>query len=271
MLDYPLDKDLRQLNNSSSNLPQVSFLPYILPMSYQQNLAVLQDDLCQHEVYSRLTNVKALRHFMSYHVFAVWDFMSLLKSLQREITCVEVPWRPSTYSPELVRFLNEIVLGEESDLDPDGNATSHFQLYLSGMKEVGASSAGLFDFLSEFRLEALPVGVSEFVSENLRVAQEGHPVEVASSFFFGREKLIPSMFTSIVEVLKKENVDAPTFLYYLERHIQVDGQEHGPLAMKCLDELIKGDKAKETMAMNAGVNALYLRKKLWDACLSTMP
>ncbi len=240
-------------------------------MSYQENLTLLQDDLCRHEVYSRLTDMKSLRHFMSYHVFAVWDFMSLLKSLQKEITCVEVPWRPSTYSPELVRFINQIVLGEESDLDKDGNAISHFELYLSGMKEVGASPSGLFDFLPELNIDTLPSGVKEFVSENLRLAREGHPVEVAASFFFGREKLIPSMFTSMVEVLKRENVEAPTFLYYLERHIEVDGEEHGPLAMKCLSELMKGDKSKETMAMKAGINALYLRKKLWDECLTTMP
>jgi hypothetical protein len=240
-------------------------------MQFQQNLSLLQEDLCQHEVYSKLSDVKSLRHFMSYHIFAVWDFMSLLKSLQKEITCVDIPWRPSSYSPELVRFLNQIVLGEESDLDKNGNAVSHFELYLAGMKEVGASSAGLFDFLPNLNVETLPMGVKEFVSENLRLARSGHPVEVASSFFFGREKLIPSMFTSMVEILKKESVEAPTFLFYLERHIQVDGEEHGPLAMKCLNELIKGDKEKESMAMKAGINALYLRKKLWDECLKTMP
>lgn len=240
-------------------------------MSYRENLSELQSGLCQHEVYQKLTDLPALRHFMSYHVFAVWDFMSLLKSLQKEITCVAVPWRPSPYSPELVRFINQIVLGEESDLDKNGRAVSHFELYLSGMKEVGASPAALYDFLPELNLETLRPGVREFVTENLRLAREGHPVEVAASFFFGREKLIPSMFTAMVEILKKENVDAPTFLYYLERHIEVDGEEHGPLAMKCLDELIKGSKEKEEMAMKAGLNALHLRKKLWDACLSTMP
>jgi hypothetical protein len=230
----------------------------------------MQSQLTHHPVYGTLNTLEGVRHFMRYHVFAVWDFMSLLKSLQKEITCVEVPWRPSTYSPELVRFVNQIVLGEESDLDKNGNATSHFELYLAGMNEVGASSARLFDFLPDMDVATLPAGVREFVTENLRLAREGHPVEVAASFFFGREKLIPSMFTSMVEILKKENVEAPTFLYYLERHIEVDGEEHGPLALKCLAELIKGDKDKEAMAMNAGINALHLRKKLWDHCLATM-
>lgn len=240
-------------------------------MSYRENLSLLQESLCQHEIYNRLNDLKSLRHFMNYHVFAVWDFMSLLKSLQKELTCVEIPWKPSSYSPDLVRFINQIVVGEESDLDREGNAISHFELYLKGMNEVGASPSGLFDFLPEMKTETLPVGVREFVSENLRLAREGDPVEVASAFFFGREKLIPSMFSSMVEVLKRENVEAPTFLYYLERHIEVDGEEHGPLALKCLDQLIKGSKEKEDLAMKAGLNALYLRKLLWDECLRTMP
>ena len=240
-------------------------------MSYRENLDLLQDTLCQHEIYSRLTDLKSIRHFMNYHVFAVWDFMSLLKSLQKEITCIEVPWRPSTYSPELVRFINQIVVGEDSDLDQEGHAISHFELYLKGMNEVGASPAGLYDFLPEMKTETLPQGIREFVTENLRLALAGDPVEVASAFFFGREKLIPSMFTSMVEILKRESIEAPTFIYYLERHIEVDGEEHGPLALKCLDELTNNSKEKEELAMKAGLNALYLRKFLWDECLRTMP
>lgn len=240
-------------------------------MTYRENLSLLQEELCQHEIYKHLKDVKSLQHFMGYHVFAVWDFMSLLKSLQREVTCVAVPWRPSRYSSELVRFINQIVLGEESDIDLEGKATSHFELYLKGMLEVGASPSGLYDFLPELKIESLPSGIREFVSENLKLALEGDPVEVAASFFFGREKLIPSMFSSMVEVLKRENVEAPTFLYYLERHIEVDGEEHGPLALKCLDELTQGSKEKENMALKAGLNALLLRKYLWDECLRTMP
>lgn len=236
----------------------------------RNTLSELQNELCSHPVYARLSDVKSLRHFMEYHVFAVWDFMSLLKSLQKEITCVSVPWKPSKYSPELVRFINQIVVGEESDLDQNGEAISHFELYLQAMNEVGASTTAFFDFLPEMKTETLRPGVREFVSENLNVALNGDAIEVASSFFFGREKLIPSMFTSIVEVLKKENVSAPTLLYYLERHIEVDGEEHGPLAMKCLDELCSTEE-KKNLALEAGVKALELRKNLWDECLKTMP
>lgn len=228
-------------------------------------------ELSHHPVYQKFSDLESIRHFMRYHVFAVWDFMSLLKSLQREITCVDLPWKPSNYSPELVRLINQIVVGEESDVDQFGNPMSHFELYLKAMDEIGASTAEISDFLSTMDLAMIPDGARQFVEHNLKLAQSGHVVEVASSFFYGREKLIPEMFTAIVETLKRENVEAPTLLYYLERHIEVDAGEHGPLAMKCLEQLIGDDEKLKFLAWNAGASALKMRQQLWDHTLKTMP
>lgn len=228
-----------------------------------------QQELNQHPVYQTLNSVESIRHFMRYHVFAVWDFMSLLKSLQRQITCVSVPWKPSVYPTEMVRLINQIVVGEESDLDQFGNPVSHFELYLKAMQEVGASTAEIRDFLNTMDLKAVPEGAREFVSHNLHVAQYGHVVEVAASFFYGREKLIPEMFQVIVDTLKKENVEAPTLIYYLERHIEVDAGEHGPLAMKCLDYLTGKDEGLKSLAFHSGRRALEMRQVLWDKVLET--
>lgn len=229
-----------------------------------KDIQLKQAELVKHPIYQKLTDLKSIQHFMSYHVFAVWDFMSLLKSLQRHVTCVDVPWRPSNYSSEMVRFINQIVVGEESDVDLDGKAISHFELYLKAMDEVGASTSGIRDFLETMDLSRIPLGAREFVSSNLEMAKNGSAVEVASSFFFGREKLIPEMFQAMVDVLKKENVTAPTFLYYLERHIEVDAHEHGPLALKCLEELTSGNEELKALALKTGLKALDERRKLWD-------
>ncbi len=99
------------------------------------------------------------------------------------------------------------------------------------------------------------------------MAQNGHIVEVAASFFFGREKLIPGMFTTIVDVLNKEKVEAPTLVYYLKRHIEIDGDEHGPLALKCLEYLTGDSPELKNLAISSGLKALELRKGLWDNVL----
>lgn len=223
-----------------------------------------QKELTNHPVYGTFQNLESIRHFMGYHVFAVWDFMSLLKSLQRHITCVSVPWRPSHYPADMVRLINQIVLGEESDVDQYGTPISHFNLYLKGMEEIGADTSIMKNFLTSGNLNLIPAGAREFVGHNLKVAQDGHVVEVAASFFFGREKLIPDMFQSIVDVLKKENISAPTFLYYLERHIEVDSGEHGPLALKCFDYLVGDDPKLKQLGLDAGLEALNMRQMLWD-------
>ncbi len=234
---------------------------------------IIQDkqlELTSHPIYKTLTSIESIRHFMSYHVFAVWDFMSLLKSLQIRLTTVSVPWKPSPYPAEMVRLINQIVLGEESDLDPSGKAISHFDLYLRGMEEVGADTAPIRSFLRNDDLNLIPDGARQFVESNLKVAQEGHVVEVAASFFFGREKLIPDMFQSIVNTLKKEKVSAPTFLYYLERHIEVDSGEHGPLAQKALSHLVGNESELYDLAIRAGINSLKTRQILWDKVLETL-
>lgn len=206
---------------------------------------------------------------MEHHVFAVWDFMSLLKSLQRHITCVELPWRPSGYPAEMVRLINQIVVGEESDLDQFGKPCSHFDLYLKAMEEVGADTTKIKMFMETLDFDLIPNGAREFVRFNLETATSGTVLEVAASFFYGREKLIPDMFVSIVETLEKENVAAPTLVYYLKRHIEVDGGEHGPLAERCLDVLAENAEKKE-LAYRMGVKALEMRDLLWNNVLESM-
>ncbi len=233
-------------------------------------IAEHHQQLVDHPVYKSLKSIKDIRVFMEYHCFAVWDFMSLLKSIQNKVTCTTVPWKPSSYSSEVVRMINEIVLGEESDVDQYGRPCSHFELYLKAMDEVGANTVVIKDFINTFDTSLLPQGAREFVEYNLDLALNGRLEEVAAAFFYGREKLLPDVFTEIVKVLKSENIDCPTLLYYFERHIEVDGESHGPLAMKCLKEICAENETKTLRAHYAGVQALRMRYKMWDSTLQAI-
>jgi hypothetical protein len=235
----------------------------------KNQIELLQNNLSHHPVYKTFNQVENIRTFMEHHVFAVWDFMSLLKSLQRHITCVELPWRPSGYPAEMVRLINQIVVGEESDLDQFGKPCSHFDLYLKAMEEVGADTTKIKMFMETLDFDLIPDGAREFVRFNLETATSGSVLDVAASFFYGREKLIPDMFEAMVETLEKENVAAPTLVYYLKRHIEVDGGEHGPLAERCLDVLAENAEKKE-MAYKMGVKALQMRNLLWNNVLESM-
>ncbi len=228
-------------------------------------IAEHHNELVAHPVYKSLTNLEAIRIFMEYHCFAVWDFMSLLKSIQNKVTCTTLPWRPSPYSSEVVRMINEIVLGEESDVDQYGNPCSHFELYLKAMDEIGANTVTIKDFINTFNTNLLPAGPREFVEYNIDLALNGRLEEVAAAFFYGREKLLPDVFKEIVKVIKKENINCPTLTYYFERHIEVDGESHGPLAQKCLAEICEGNETKTLRAQYTGVQSLRMRYKMWDA------
>src|SRR5258705_8776811 len=98
-----------------------------------------RNEVVTHPIYARLDGIGAIQTFLEHHVFAVWDFMSLLKSLQRNLTCVEVPWIPSGPTGSR-RLINDIVLVEESD-ELRGGFISHFELYLLGMAEAGAGTS----------------------------------------------------------------------------------------------------------------------------------
>ena len=233
-------------------------------------IASEHEKLSKHPAYSKLTSLSNVRHFMECHVFAVWDFMSLLKSLQRTITCIKIPWRPSPYPKEIVRMINQIVLGEESDIDENGLATDHFSLYLRAMNEIGADCQGILHFIKNYNFQILPKGVSQFVSFNLDLSMHGEVHEVAAAFFYGREKIIPEMFTSILNVIENNSLECPSLLYYLKRHIQLDGEEHSILARGCLEGLCGNDQNKWNQCLKVAKESLQLRSSLWDTAKDIM-
>lgn len=236
-------------------------------------LADLRELLRTHPVYGALDSVEDLRFFMERHVVCVWDFMSLLKSLQSELTSVNWPWAPPA-DPSAARLVNEIVLGEETDEIRPGVFRSHFEWYLEAMEEVGADRGPMDKLIAGLArgdhwaraLEdsGLPREAREFAVSTLRLA--AGPLHVrASAFFHGREDLIPTMFIELVARLKDEGHPCHTLNAYLERHIEVDGGEHGPMAEQLLDRLVAGDPVKARESHEAAVIALRARARLWGA------
>ena len=241
----------------------------------KQAIEPVRHTLLAHPVYSQIQDLQGLQRFSETHVFAVWDFMSLLKSLQIGLTSVTLPWVP-VGNADTRYLINEIVLGEESDVDEAGNRISHFELYLKAMQQMGASTNVIETIIAQINagtkvqdaIEAaqLPKQVKDFLQFTFDISFNA-PLHVkAAVFTFGREDLIPSMF---MKILDKIYADAPDkvsiFKYYIERHIEVDGDHHSHLALDMVNRLCSSDASKWEEATAASVKALALRIGLWDA------
>lgn len=247
------------------------------------NIATINDSiqtrknlLLNHSLYNRVKTIEDLHCFLENHVYAVWDFMSLLKALQTKLTCTTTPWFPTT-NPETRYLINEIVLAEESDLTLDGRHQSHYEMYLEAMLDCGADTTPIEHFLSEVNsLQNIFVAIKTsnthpnikaFLDFTFRIIEEGKPHEIAAAFTFGREELIPSMFTEILKNFQanfpESNLDK--LIYYFERHIILDADEHGPMAMKMISELCGDDVQKWSDVEEVSIMALEKRIGLWDA------
>lgn len=236
-------------------------------------LKTLKYDLEHHPVFKTLKTSKHLKYFMEQHVYAVWDFMSLLKRLQKEICCVEVPWTSPAHG-NASRLINEIVLGEESDQLPNGNYMSHFDLYLLAMKDVQSDTKPVLDFIQavktkgfEASVDMIPEPARTFVKHTMKIAMKGSLAANLGSFFNGRENVIPGMFTTLLKDWQISEQSAPMFHYYLVRHIELDGDEHGPAGDRLI-QLVIGDNAHQYIdLLDVSISSIQSRIQFWDAVL----
>ena len=241
-----------------------------------QKVQSQKDILLQHPLYEKVKTIEDLHQFLESHVYAVWDFMSLLKALQSKLTCTTTPWF-ATQNSETRYLINEIVLAEESDLTLDGKRLSHFEMYVEAMKSCGAQTSELEAFLQHIidtknvfiaiKQSDLHPKIKAFLDFTFRVIEEGKTHKIAAAFTFGREDLIPNMFTEILRNFQNNfpEMDLSQLIYYFERHIELDADEHGPMAMQMITELCQDDEYKWKDVEEISILALQKRIGLWDA------
>jgi hypothetical protein len=241
--------------------------------SITQNLKPLKNRLLNHSLYSKIKDVDDLNIFSNAHVYAVWDFMSLLKFLQINLTSISIPWFPSK-NTTTAKLINEIVAGEETDEDQEGQPVSHFEMYIDSIEEFGLNTSEIINNLNTLNnietidkdIEKLDIKsyVKDFLKFTFSVIKRGKIHEVASVFTFGREDLIPDMFIPLIEGINSENNDLNKLIYYFKRHIEVDGDMHGPMSMEMLSYLCNNDPSKISESALIAEKALLARISLWD-------
>lgn len=254
------------------------------PIQFSAKLiAALDYKLNRHPLYEAVRSLDDLRIFMAHHVFAVWDFMSLLKYLQHQLAPAAFPWNPHG-SASARFFINQIVLAEESDdglPDANGNPThvSHFELYCDSMREVGADPADAIRFADvafqrgidgALSLNIAPPAAHAFLQATFGFIATDQPHVVGAAFALGREHIIPAMFRSLLAGMRISEREAHAFHHYLKRHIDLDQDFHAPLALQMINELIGGDAVKLREAENAAYSAVAARVALWDGVLAAI-
>ncbi|WP_452600626.1 DUF3050 domain-containing protein [Pontimicrobium sp. MEBiC06410] len=243
-------------------------------LEIEDELSILKNKLNQHPIYRKIKTIEGLRVFMEHHVYASWDSMSLLKNLQKSLSNNTIYWVNSKHKIA-TRYINELMLEEESDLDPDGNPISHFELYLESMEEVGANTDDIKKFINAIntgnginfaiRKTQLPKHISDFLNTTFDIIKSDSGPKVASSIYFARENLIPVIFPGFIESLKDIDIDKfKLFKFYLDRHIFLDSGTHSDWSRETLISICGNNKEKWSDARKSALDSVYARIKLWD-------
>jgi hypothetical protein len=244
-----------------------------------------RDALDNHPVYAAVGTLQDLRVFMEHHVYSVWDFMSLIKYLQAQVAPATFPWLPGS-DTEVTRFINELVMEEESDLIPVSTGTedqqvakSHFELYCSAMQEIGADPSPALAFVDAVRHQGInkairtcriPSPSREFMKATFAFIDTGKPHIVAAALALGREHIIPGMFRSLLKRIGISENAAPMFHYYLKRHVHLDADFHAPLSLRLVNKLCDNREVRFNEATAAAHEAVRARLRLWDGVLQRL-
>jgi Protein of unknown function (DUF3050) len=246
-----------------------------------------QQVLLRHPLYAQLTTPSAIRTFMQAHVFAVWDNMMLLKTLQQRLTCVTTPWLPVA-DPIAARLINEIILDEETESFGNGVYLSHVEFYLMAMADLGAQTQPIGQTIDLLRggmdLETALANVtispcaSAFVSTTWQICQ-GSTAGVGAAFLSGREEISPPMFANLLKrldvverslILPDGSWCSDRLRDYCQHHVGLDETQHIPTAKKLLDRICGQNPEAWQQAITAAIATLVARQQLWDEISATL-
>ncbi|AKT38052.1 DUF3050 domain-containing protein [Chondromyces crocatus] len=244
-----------------------------------QRVAALTAQVAKHPVFGRMASIADVRIFMEHHVWAVWDFMSLLKSVQEAIAPTRVPWIPAE-DTEAARLVNEIVTGEECDEAPGGRLASHFEVYVAAMRRAGADVAPIERFVAALRRgvswasslagAGAPAASRAFVETTMEVCAGPVHGRVAA-LTLGREDIIPAMFSRLVRgIVGDRTGELSDLVWYLDRHVEVDGSRHGPMTLRLFERICARDEATRRESLGVAERVLAQRLALWNAVESAV-
>lgn len=237
----------------------------------EKDIEPLLENISNHKVFVEVSSIENLKIFAEHHVYAVWDFMCLVKSLQRKLVCTEIAWYPPIDHVGC-HLINEIVAEEESDITWDGRYLSHFEMYLEAMQQCGAKTTTILAFIDSIKkkeplemalsLHPIPKIAKYFIYDTFKIiTMEVH--QIASSFTFAREGITDRMFLPILQNMQdKESI--AKFIYYFQRHIDLDAGKHSQEAKLLMMDLCGNDERKWHEAREASIYCLMSRINFLD-------
>jgi hypothetical protein len=245
------------------------------PSEKSELVSIAMDNLRNHELFYSVSTIEDLRIYMKYQVWCVWDFMALVKSIQLGIVPPAIIWTPPK-DASLGAYIYEILLTEETDINETATGrSSHFETYLRAMDQVGADTTQILrfmellssgtPFLTAIQTIQIPTQAKSFVQTTLSHAHSELHIAVAA-FCLTREGIIPDMFTTFLGNFQLE-LNISTFKWYMNRHIVIDNDSHGPLSAKLFKTVVGTDPERLAEALDAALVALDARKALLDAIL----
>lgn len=242
-----------------------------------RELVAAADAVSRHPLFEALHTMEHARRFMNFHVWCVWDFMCIAKSVQLSLGCFELPWKPTRYPYEL-RLINKLLTSEETDLPSSGRPASHFELFLEAMAEASADTGPIKIFIHLLNTggsvnDALyHCGADRhsatFVKRTL--TSIAGPAHVRAAILcLAREELVPRMLSSLSETFLRLGSLAK-FRQYVDRHVALDFGEHGSIGADILRSLTRPDPALLEEGIRAATQSIIWRHEYLDNILANI-